>query len=163
MILWKRRIVVFQRNTIKQKEICGRFINLCYGYVTLTIVYNFQCSRILWYWIRESALSTTGSKCFLVTWPNLNNVFYEKAKRKYLMISRPFSDTCFNTIPLVSFIMTINGLIFLSRCTFKVFLMSRKIDNTLDNPMAIQKEDKQASRVFDNEKENRFSERRHQN
>ena len=42
-------------------------------------------------------------------------------------------------------------------------MISSKIDNTLDNPMAIQKEDEQASRVFDNENENRHSERRHQN
>ena len=57
--------------------------------------------------------------------------------------------------------MEINDLIFLSRCTLRVFMISSKIDNALDNPMAIQKEDKQTSRVFDDENENRFRERRH--
>ena len=51
----------------------------------------------------------------------------------------------------------------LNKMYFQYFFLSSKIDNTLDNPVAIQKEDKQASRVFDNEKENRFSERRHRN
>ena len=45
----------------------------------------------------------------------------------------------------------------------RFFLLSSKINNTLDNPVAIQKEDKQASRVFHNKNENRFSETRHQN
>ena len=59
--------------------------------------------------------------------------------------------------------MEINDLIFLSRCTLRVFMISSKIDNALDNPMAIQKEDKQVSRVFHNGNKNRFSETRHQN
>ena len=70
-----------------------------------------------------------------------------------------FPDTWCNTFNVI----TINGLIFLSRCSFKVFLLSSEIDNTLDNPMVIQKEDKQASRVFHNKNENRLSETRHQN
>ena len=42
-------------------------------------------------------------------------------------------------------------------------MISSKIDNVLDNPLAIQKEDKQVSRVFHNKNESRLSETRHQN